>query len=220
VPTFIEVLRTQWRWARAGLAPCAVVGFTIPILAVQSFNNPAATGFQVGFLLSQSGQWSAAYPVLAAAVGLLVGFTAWSADHRGRHVYALSLPLPRWQLVFHRFAAGLVLLAAVTAFLWTGAWIAGAAARIPPVLQAYPHALTARFFLASLLAFAVFFAVSAGTARSAGLVLGAAAVLAIAQLLSRMFGTGTDLLGPFLDILRTVPGPLAIFGGRWLLIDF
>src|SRR5205823_857995 len=108
------------------------------------------------------------YPVLAAALGLLVAIATWAPDHRGRHVHALSLPLPRWRYVLLRFGAGATLLAAPIVAVSAGALLATWSATIPAGLQGYPGALAIRFALAVLVAYAVFFAVSAGTARTAG----------------------------------------------------
>jgi hypothetical protein len=219
-PMFKRVLFTQWLWARVGLLPAALIGFAVPVLSVQPFNDPEMGGAWIPFLLRQLDQWSPAYPVLAAAVGLLLGLTAWSADHRVRHAYALSLPVPRWRFTLMRLGAGLVLLALPVVAVWLGALIASAAALVPASLQTYPNALGARFLLASLMSFAVFFAIASGTSRTAGMLLGAVAVVVVAQLFLRLFGFGVDFIGPSVDAVTSWPGPLEVFGGRWLLIDF
>ncbi len=70
------------------------------------------------------------------------------------------------------------------------------------------------------MAFTIFFAISAGTARTAGMLLGAIAAIGLTQLFLALFGTGVDLLGTSVDLVTSWPGPLEVFGGRWLLIDF
>ena len=87
-------------------------------------------------------------------------------------------------------------------------------------LNVYPHSLAARFLLASLLAFAVFFAVASGTARTAGAILLVVVGVGLLELFSGLFGLGIDVIGPVLDSMREWPGPLEVFGGRWVLIDY
>lgn len=217
---FRRILFAQWMWSRTALVPLLVVAFAVPILSVQAFNDPAATGWRLNYLLDRISDWSVAYPVLAAATGAMVGITAWGADHRTRHVYALSLPVSRVAFTGLRAAAGLVLVAGPAAAVWVGALLATAAAEIPVLLQPYPNALAGRFVVAAVLSYSIFFAIAAGTARTAGLVLGAAAALALTQLLLALSGAGVDLLGPAVDFISSWPGPLEIFGGRWALIDF
>lgn len=217
---FRRVFFTQWYWARLGLLPVTVAAFTIPVLSVQSFSDASATSWQLRFLLSQESTWSSAYPLMAASLGLLLGLTAWSADHRAGHVYALSLPVERWRFTLFRAVAGLVLLILPVAALWLGSLVAGAAAQVPVELNVYPHSLAARFLLASLLAFAVFFAVASGTARTAGAILLVVVGVGLLELFSGLFGLGIDVIGPVLDSMREWPGPLEVFGGRWVLIDY
>jgi hypothetical protein len=159
------------------------------------------------------------YPVLAAALGLLVAIATWAPDHRGRHVHALSLPLPRWRYVLLRFGAGVVLLAAPVVALLAGAVLATRLAAIPPGLEGYPVALTIRFALAVLVAYAVFFAISAGTTRTAGAILAVIGGLILVQVLASAADVHLDLLTPLQGVLLNWPGPLAIFTGRWMLID-
>jgi hypothetical protein len=219
-PMFKRMLFTQWLWARVGLLPAALIGFAVPVLSVQPFNDAGLTGWWVTSLLRQLDEWSPAYPILAAATGLLLGLTAWSADHRVRHVYALSLPVPRWQFTLMRLGAGLLLLALPVVAVWLGALAASVTAVVPITLQTYPNSLGGRFLLASVMSFAVFFAIASGTSRTAGMLLGAVAVVVVAQLFLQLFGIGVDFIGPSIDAATSWPGPLEVFGGRWLLIDF
>jgi hypothetical protein len=163
--------------------------------------------------------WAILYPLLAGLLGLLVAMAAWAPDHRGRHVHALSLPLPRWRYVLLRFGAGLTVLVPPAAALLAGALLATATAAIPPGLHGYAWALGLRFALAVLVAFSVFFAISGGTARTAGIILSVLALLVVAQIMSSAAGVELDLLGPMQQAFLRWPGPLAIFGGRWMLID-
>jgi hypothetical protein len=163
--------------------------------------------------------WGSVYPLLAAALGLLIAIAAWAADHRGRHIHALTLPLPRWQYVALRFGAGLALLTPPIAAVLIGALLGTVMATLPPGLQAYPIALTVRFALAVFVAYAVFFAVSAGTARTAGIILGAIAALILVQVVASIANLDLNLLGVLQAALILGPGPLVVFTGRWMLVD-
>lgn len=217
---FGRILHTQWIWGRTGLLPMVVVVFTLPLLAIQPFNDADAVGFQLQFMLRQSAIWSPAYPIAATVLGLLLGTTAWSMDHRGGHVYALTLPLPRWQFTAFRLLAGAAMLLVVGLIFWIGAVLAVTTASVPLALKAYPNALAGRFLLASIVAYTAFFAIASSTPRVAGMLLGAAALVAAAQFVPRLVGAEVDVIGPLLDLASSVAGPLGVFTGRWMLIDF
>jgi len=213
------ILFTQWKWSRLTLLPLVVAAFALPLLSVQGAGNPQTTPWEARQLLNALQSWGVGYPVLATMIALFMAMTAWSADHRGRHVYALSLPIPRWHYALQRFGAGALLLGAVVIALWLGALFAAGTASIPAGLHAYPTALAVRFALALFLAYAVFFAITAGTTRTAGYVLAILGGLIVAQVLAAAAGLDIRLI-PFLgDRLILWPGPLEIFSGRWMLID-
>jgi len=100
-----------------------------------------------------------------------------------------------------------------------GALLATMSAAIPAGLQGYPVALAVRFALAVLVAFAVFFAVSAGTARTAGIVLALIGGVILVQVIANVARVDLDLVGKLQLVVLNWPGPLAIFTGRWMLID-
>lgn len=212
---FRVILYTQWKWTRLALLPGVVIAFSLPILSVQG----AGESTVASWVLQSVRGWAVWFPALAAALGLLVAVTAWREDHRGGHVYALSLPIERWRYALLRFAAGAVLLAAPILALWMGSLIATAAASIPPTLRAYPNALALRFALSALVAYGVFFAISAGTARTAAYVLGAVAVLIAFDVLLKAAGWEVSIAGEVMAWLTRAPGPLTVFTGRWMLID-
>lgn len=215
---FNAMLYTQWKWSRLPLLPGVVVAFALPLLSVQQAGGDPEL-IDPRNLLHSVGAWSVWYPVLAAALGLLLATTAWGADHRGGHVYALSLPVERWRYVLLRFAAGaLLLLVALIAF-WAGSLVAVAAAVIPPGLRAYPNTLALRFALAALVAYAFFFAISSGTARTAGYVLAALGGVAAVHVLLLAGGLDVNLLGWLFERFLSPAGPLHAFTGRWMLID-
>src|SRR5256886_1616368 len=129
------------------------------------------------------------------------------------------LPVPRWRYVPLRFGAGALLLAAPIPAVLVGALLATSSAAIPAGLQGYPVALAVRFALAVVVAFAVFFAVSAGTARTAGIVLALIGGVMLVQVIANVARVDLDLVGKLQLLVLNWPGPLAIFTGRWVLID-
>jgi len=216
---FRAILYTQWKWSRLLVVLGSVAGFAIPLLSLQGAARADRGALQAQDLLRAVQSWGSLYPLLAAALGLLIAVAAWAADHRGRHVHALTLPLPRWRYVLLRFAAGLVLLTPSIVAVLIGASLAVMTATIPAGFQGYPLALAIRFTLAVVLAFAVFFAISAGTARTAGLILGAIAALILVQVVASIASIELDLPRIAQIVLLEGPGPLAVFTGRWMLID-
>jgi hypothetical protein len=219
IAMFRAVLYSQWKWSRLIVVLGTIAGFAIPVLSVQGAARADRGALQAQELLRAVQSWGTLYPLLAAALGLLVAMAAWAADHRGRHVHALTLPLPRWEYVLLRFGAGFVLLAGPIVAVLIGASLASLTATLPPGLQAYPIALAIRFALAVFVAYAVFFAISAGTARTAGIILGAIAAVVVVQLVANMASLDLNLFGMAQDVLLLGPGPLAVFSGRWMLVD-
>jgi hypothetical protein len=216
---FRVVLYSQWKWSRLIVALGSVAAFALPIVSVQGAARADSSPLQAGELLQAVQSWGTLYPVLAAALGLLVAIATWAPDHRGRHVHALSLPLPRWRYVLLRFGAGATLLAAPVMAVSVAALLATWSATIPAGLHGYPVALAIRFALAILVAYAVFFAVSAGTARTAGVILGLIGGVILVQIIAGVANIELDLLGKVQVAVLNWPGPLAIFTGRWMLID-
>ena len=216
---FRVILYAQWKWSRIIVVLGTVAGFALPILSVQGASRDTESALRTGELLQTIQSWGVLYPVLAAALGLLVAVATWAPDHRGRHVLALSLPLPRWRYVLLRFGAGLVLLTPPMIAVLVGALLASATATLPVGLESYPISLTVRFAFAVAVAYAVFFAVSAGTTRTAGIILALIAGVLVVQVVAGAAGVQVDLVGPLRALVLEWPGPLAIFTGRWMLID-
>ena len=140
-------------------------------------------------------------------------------DDAGRHVYALSLPIERWRYVAMRFGAGALTIVPTAIALWAGSIVAVAAHEIPAGLESHPAGLALRFTLAALVAYALFFAISSGTKRTAGILL---AVLG-GMICLEMIGETTNIplrpLSLFLDLMVNQAGTLGVFNGRWMLID-
>lgn len=216
---FRVILYSQWKWSRLIVVAGTIAGFALPIISMQGATSGDRGPLQAQDLLRAVQSWGALYPVLAAALGLLVAIATWAADHRGRHIHALTLPLPRWQYVLLRFGAGATLLAGPMLAVLVGALLATATASIPPGLQGYPIGLALRFAIAALVAYAVFFAISAGTARTAGIILGMIGALVLIQILASLANLELDLVGTLQLVILNWPGPLAVFTGRWMLVD-
>ncbi len=216
---FPVMLYSQWKWSRLIVALGSIAAFALPIVSVQGAARADSNPLRAGELLQAVQAWGTLYPVLAAALGLLVAIATWAPDHRGRHVHALSLPLPRWRYVLLRFGAGGTLLAAPAIAVAAGALLATWSATIPAGLQGYPVALAIRFALAVLVAYGLFFAVSAGTARTAGIILALIGTVILVQIIAGVANIDLDLFGKLQIAVLNWPGPLAIFTGRWMLID-
>lgn len=216
---FRAIVATQWKWSRMMVLLAVVAGFALPLLTLQSAHTSLFGAADPRQFLSAIAMWSPAYALASSGLGLLVALIAWSPDHRGRHVYALTLPVPRWRYALMRFAAGALFLVPPTAALLAGALLASRSGAVPVGLHAYPVAMTLRFGFAALVAFAIFFAIASATVRTAGWILGSFAVLVGAQLLLSNFGTDVDLLGRFANVVFVSPGLLAVFSGQWMLID-
>jgi len=216
---FKEILRTQWNWSRYAVVVTVIAAFALPLVAIQPTGMESQSLFDTTEIMNLMNRYSSWFGGLAMLLGLVFATTSWGADHRGHHVYALILPVPRQQYVVMRYSAGLLLLCAPLAAMWIGSIVASAAAQIPTGLQAYPHALSLRFALATVLAFSVFFAISAGTTRTAAYVLTVLLVVGLGQVGINVFGLNQNVLGWIFDRLVVWPGPFEIFTGEWKLID-
>jgi hypothetical protein len=210
-----SILETQWRWTRGLSLLGVLLGFTIPLLSLRTALTSESTA---GFVAIMQG-WGVAYAIVAGAVGLMTAIAAWGYDHRLRHVYALSLPIARWKYVLFRFGAGTALLLLPVLSVFVSSEIVAHSKLVPDVLHAYPVALTLRFAFALLVAYALFFAVSSATGKTAGFILGAIAVILVAQVVLSTTSVSVNLLGRAIDVIFATPGLLAVFAGRWTLID-
>ncbi len=213
---FKVILETQWKWARMPLLLATVTAFTVPMISVRGLGEGVSSGIAAINAMSDMEGVAIAYPLIAAAVGLLLALTAWGSDHRQGHYYALSLPIPRWRYSLLRLGAGFVLLAGPVIGIAVGSSVAVAAASIPAGLTAYPLALAIRFGLAAAMSYTIFFAIAAGSPRTAGIIL---AVLAIVVIAAWGSGNFDGVFIPIMERINDWRAPLGIFGGRWMLID-
>ncbi|HEX9729108.1 MAG TPA: hypothetical protein VGA37_11435 [Gemmatimonadales bacterium] len=215
---FRQVLYTQWKWSAWAVVTTAVAAFTLPLVSVQRAGaNTEAT--DVLYLLGDVAGVGYMYPFLAVAAGITIALLTWAPDHAGRHVYALSLPVPRWYYALLRYGAGTLLLVPTMLALWIGALVATSSATIPQGLDAYPTAIAFRFALATLFGFSMFFALAAGTVRTAIIALGVAptAIIVTNQIIIS-FG-GPNLVWTALEYLIRLPGPMELLFEPWMLIN-
>jgi hypothetical protein len=211
---FSAILRTQWKWTRGPVLLASVLAFAIPLASLTMAEGLAAAPF-----VHQTQYFSGAYPLLASALALGVAMLAWGHDHRGRHVYALTLPIPRWRYALMRLAAGALFLMPPVVALLIGGIVGSASGMIPEGLHAYPYSLALRFGFAAAVAFALFFAVAASTPRTAGIVLGLIAAVFFAQYVLEITNLDIDILSPIVERLFGRGGMLSVFTGRWVLVD-
>src|ERR1041385_4053729 len=144
---FAAILRTQWKWTRGMALVFFVLGFAIPLLSLLQL-QAGRIEIAATLIVRSMQQFGLFYALLAAASGLACAMFAWGHDHRGRHVYAMSLPIPRSRYTGMRFGAGALCLLLPVAGVLIGCLVGIAAVSIPAGLHSYPIALTVRFLLA------------------------------------------------------------------------
>ena len=226
-PMLAQMTYLQWKASRWVLLPFVLLCFGLPQLALRVATEGAtyrgvvaADGLVYGLQL-----WMPVFPLLAAIVGFAAALTAWVWDHNANHVYALSLPLRRSQYTLLKLAAGGASLLVPVVAILIGAVVALLLNEVPEGLRSYPVAFTMRFLLAALLAYALGFALAAGTIRTTVLISAAFLLFLIGGTLLVGFIEGVtelDMRTP-IDLLYqafgTWAGPFHVYGGAWTLID-
>lgn len=215
---FAAILRTQWKWTRGAALLGFVLGFAIPLLSLFSLRS-TGVGFSASNVVREMQQYGILYAVLAGASGLSCAMLSWGHDHRGRHVYALSLPITRSRYAGMRLGAGALFLLVPAAGVLLGSVIGVATAEIPTGLHAYPLSLTLRFVLASFVAYAIISAISAASTRASAYILGGIAAVFVVIFLLSTIGVGYDLMEWTARALFAERGLLSVFTGGWMLID-
>jgi hypothetical protein len=222
------MLFVHWKQVRLLLIPFVVAAFGLPLLAVQGLGADATGGVSAEVYQIVSGYqvWLPLFPMLAGAIGIVLALTAWNWDHLLGHVYALSLPVARWEYALLKMGAGIALGLVPTLAFWIGAHVAAASVTLPAGLNAYPNQLALRFFLAMLMAYAFFFALGAGTVKTTvWVVTGIFAALVASEVLGDvlvLYFSGLENLSYLelaTDWLVERGGPFEVFTGNWTLID-
>ncbi len=215
---FRAILRSQWRESRLAVVLLAGIALVVPLLSLRGAWS-VADPWTSWNLLRATAQWGAAYPIIALTAAMVLATAAWWPDNRARHVYALTLPIARGHYILLRYGAGLTLLLAIAAMLALGSCIATARLTLPPLLHAYPAAITVRFFAAGLSAYTLLFALNGLTQRTARILVALFLFLVIATLLGDLVSLGWSPMGAVVDALFSPYSPLSIFRSRWMLID-
>ncbi|MHB8838955.1 MAG: hypothetical protein ACYC7F_08395 [Gemmatimonadaceae bacterium] len=218
---FRAVFYTQWKWARPVILLAVLVAGYIPVEAMRAMPYKAAGTYHIPSLYYGIVGASSFYQLLALAVAVVVAISAWQADGQRQHVYALSLPVPRWQFVLLRFGAGAALLGIVAAAVGVFGGIATAIAPLPPMLHAYPVGLAFRFWLGSLVPFALIFALLSSNPKRVRLLVAAVATIVVVDMMLAAMGLTEKpvVVGWFFDAVYSGQGPLAAFLSKWMLVD-
>lgn len=223
------MLYVHWKQVRLGLIPFILGAFALPLLMVQGLGVPPgmeATSLEAYRIVSEFQLWLPFYPFLALAVGMTLALSSWNWDHQLKHVYALSLPVARWEYAMLKMGAGALLAMLPVAALWLGAHLAVASIELPQGLHAYPNQLALRFGLATLISYSVLFAMAAGTIKTTvWIVSGIIAFVFLGNLANDFlaiyydFFARTSIVLAVFEWLSQSPGPMEVFTGNWALID-
>lgn len=218
---FRAVFYTQWKWTRPVIVLAALVAAYIPVAALRTAPYKDAATYHIPSLYNSIAGASAGYQLLALALAVVVAISTWQADITRQHVYALSLPLPRWQFVLLRFGAGASLLGIVAVCVSLFGGIAAAIAPLPPMLHAYPIGLGVRFWLGALVPFSLIFALLVSNQKVVRYaVIALVTLLAVDWLLAAFNATSDPVITKWLyDAIYSSHGPLAAFLSKWMLID-
>lgn len=221
---FEQIFRTHLKWTRLTLATFAVAAFLLPVMAWR-FGTPSfalASGFDAAdarFVMAGFEPVGFFVTMVAVLGAFILAAQPWNMDAATRHVYPLALPVPWRTYVWMRYSAGALTLALPAVALWIGSLLALAMVQMPPTLRAYPGALALRFLFASLLAYSATFALQYVFGRRAALVALVGLLALVTVILGlELTGRGATVaaIGRF---LMDWPGPLALFGNTWRLVD-
>jgi hypothetical protein len=214
------LLYVQWKHQRMELMLFTMLAGGIPALVTWSpWSDWGSHVMTPTAILSTSTSIGLLGAILAVAVGVVLAIRPYALDALGRHTYAAALPIPRTEYGLLRVACGMVLLLLPAAGFLVGSLLASAAIELPPMLHAYPVAITVRFVLATAMAFALAFSVQYGLGKHAArwiviAVFVAGAIEAAGQLVA-----SESLTGPFWTALASEASPLRVFAANWMLFD-
>jgi hypothetical protein len=223
-----QMMYLQWKAARWLLLPFVLLCFGLPQLAVRLSSQTAVLDdatISGSWLIYALQSWMPLFPLLAAVSGFAAALSVWHWDHKVHHIYALSLPMTRARYATLKLGAGAASLLAPVAALLAGAIVATVALDMPAGLRGYPFSFTMHFLLAALLAYALGFAMAAGTIRTTIIIFVTIIVFVVFGTIVTGYinaETALDLATP-MEILTELfvhwAGPFRVFGSEWTLID-
>lgn len=225
---FRTMMYLHWQSSRWAVGLLALMSFALPLLVVQPIGVVGGSEAQHALaLLTWSGNVAVLFPALAGFAGVLVALIVWAWDHEEGHVYALSLPLSRARYAFLKGSVGLVFAAVPVVVLGLTSYGALAYSELPGGVNAYPGAMTLRFGLAVLMAYALLFSMAAGTKKTTirlllGLTIGLALLALSGPPIAKAMGADLSGMDPATWVLYKSlewPTPLKVFTGNWMLID-
>ncbi|MEX2283480.1 MAG: ABC-2 transporter permease [Gemmatimonadota bacterium] len=212
---FGQMLSVQWKWSRWSVL---LLSLAVIVVAIWSISVDLQNSLEMQSGLAQrleaANGW---YHTLVWVGGFLLAMHAWRTDHAGRHVYALSLPIPRHRFVLYRYVSGLLFAGLIVLTLWLAALVATSMIEVPPGLNAYPTGLALRIGVALLATYALFFAVWSATPRTGYYVAGILILFVVVNSLSPT--PVGNVLQSGLSALWSGLGFEHIMTGRWFLID-
>ncbi|MDX1493344.1 MAG: hypothetical protein R3253_04740 [Longimicrobiales bacterium] len=224
-----SLLFLHWKQIRHVLALLVIASFTLPLMAVNGLGTipgMEGAGQDAYWFVTRFQAWLIFFPLLAAGVGITLALSAWNWDHQLNHVYALSLPITRWEYTLGKMLAGATLVVLPAVGLWLGSHVAVASVELPEGINAYPNQLAVRFLFAALLAYSAFFAAAAGTVKTTlwlvggiltFIVLGSIANDVMAQYV--VYFSRVHVVEAVMTWMAYAPGPFEVFTGSWSLID-
>ena len=216
---FGQILYTQVKWTRSVLAVLSIVAFALPAGLWRLIHDGYAGYMTALEIMTAFEALGPALVLLAFFSGFMAVAQPWAVDAAARHVYPLSLPVAWSRYVGMRFGAGALLTLIPTVALWLGCLLVLSLVTIPATLNVYPGTLALRFLLGTLLSYAAIFAVQFISGRKAAHLLLALLLVVAGIALAAEFTGNHTILVRTLNRLFRAPGPLAVFGDSWMLID-
>lgn len=226
---FREIFFLHWKAVRWILLPFVLLAIGCPMFILRVIQStPVPNGMAratAPMILNYQRGWLGVFPILAFIIGGIVALVAWSWDHQSRHVYALSLPVTRANYALTKMVAGMGIVLIPGVALLLGTMFGLLMTPLPAELHAYPFSFAMRFLLAMLIAYSLIFALAASTVRTTTtIIIGVIVVLVFGSIGVEIVNTATHrhLVTPaeiMIDAFMNWPGPFAVFGGNWAIID-
>jgi hypothetical protein len=197
---FKQTFLVQWKWTRNALLAMSILVMIVPAVALRlganDYYNPTpATIINISNI---SGYVLALFAIIT---GIVVQDASWR------------------QLLVRRVAAGMILLLIPALFALLGGGIAASLLELPSTLHAYPFGVAVRYFLASVLAYAMWsILVRLSGERASLVVLLLLLAVPMAAVSIEVFHLNIDVTW-MSRVLTSSPSPLAVFFSRWALID-